>query len=719
MLTSLELKNFKQHEILQIDTPTGVTNIVGDNAKGKSNTLKGILFALFGASSAGSKANIWKWDSDGPKQVSLTLNLPGYGLTTITRTATGAKAMGSDGKLLASGTSPVTKLVEEAFGMSSKDLRTLCYSPQGEVRGLLTMGPTALQRKVEELAHMEVLDKALALLSTDITHMEGRLAGMPDTSSLVECMQHLEALKPKLQETEAAVQRLASEAERALEAAKEATEAKNTATAIATERVKAVASLGSKEDTLQRVKLSVEEVKTALDALTPNLEAETTAAENQVQEITSEIRNVSETIRKEHEACDEATNLAGEVAKLTKIYEEHQEASKVFEDLATHIEGARIRDQGYEDTLQRRLDRIAELQSALDNSVCPTCGQTTCEVDKETINKELEDTLTLKKSLEGMLQDNRHTVKELQAKQEGVKARLNPGAEALLADRKEKLSKLQSREFVDVPQLTEHLRLRKEALREASDTHKTLEAKSQERKHLLNQYTKLAPALNELIAEVEALQKKVANLPEVDVEAAGRHEARCREIYEGVRAKLASAKSELNQLTFDHRQTANTVTYLQGVEEELSRVAKEKSLAMKLQTYLRKNRQRLGADLWGGLLNYASALINSASRGRLGGLERSADGTFTVEQDGKRIPVDDDCLSGAQLSIVGMALRVSLNKVFYGSGLFLLLDEPAADASAATAAAIAGMLRSLNMQIISASHNHEGEVVNADNVIQL
>ena len=147
---------------------------------------------------------------------------------------------------------------------------------------------------------------------------------------------------------------------------------------------------------------------------------------------------------------------------------------------------------------------------------------------------------------------------------------------------------------------------------------------------------------------------------------------------------------------------------------QVARNAEESRLSAKkavdglagLQKYLRSSRSRLSAEIWGGLLDYASHLVGVATSGRMGRLERSEKGEFTAGG----VPVDDD--GGAMKSLVGLALRVSLARTFYGAGLPMLLDEPSADASDSTANAITGMLIGLGSQIISVTHRTDAVLGN-------
>jgi DNA repair exonuclease SbcCD ATPase subunit len=178
MLSNLQLKNFKRHEALDLVFEEELNTLTGENASGKSSVLKAILYSLFGVAAAGVKDHIWKWGAEGKRSVALAITLPEYGRVAVTRTVTGATILTEDGRVLASGQTAVTKFIEDALGMAVKDLRTLCYSPQGETQGLLSMGPAVLQQKVESLSRADVVDNVLTKIGSDIAKYDGKLEGL-------------------------------------------------------------------------------------------------------------------------------------------------------------------------------------------------------------------------------------------------------------------------------------------------------------------------------------------------------------------------------------------------------------------------------------------------------------------------------------------------------------------------------------------------------------
>jgi hypothetical protein len=112
--------------------------------------------------------------------------------------------------------------------------------------------------------------------------------------------------------------------------------------------------------------------------------------------------------------------------------------------------------------------------------------------------------------------------------------------------------------------------------------------------------------------------------------------------------------------------------------------------------------------VWDGLLDYATHLAAQAAPDPMGRLGRSAKGEFMAGG----VPVSD--FGGAMQSVVGLALRLSMARVFYGGGLPMLLDECQEAADADTAMRIAGLLLGTGNQVINVTHRDDavmGEII--------
>ncbi len=119
--------------------------------------LRGIATAMFGVSMLpGHSDDVATW---GQKSWSLALEFTAAGsVYVVTRSKSTAEVL-KDGQLQANGNTPVTKYMEDLLGISAKDYNLMIHSRQGETAYTLTYGVTALQRKVEEFAGVEVVEK--------------------------------------------------------------------------------------------------------------------------------------------------------------------------------------------------------------------------------------------------------------------------------------------------------------------------------------------------------------------------------------------------------------------------------------------------------------------------------------------------------------------------------------------------------------------------------
>jgi DNA repair exonuclease SbcCD ATPase subunit len=224
--------------------------------------------------------------------------------------------------------------------------------------------------------------------------------------------------------------------------------------------------------------------------------------------------------------------------------------------------------------------------------------------------------------------------------------------------------------------------------------------------------------LKTLLGKIEGIQGELALLQDTGEDIADLNAQ--LEALEGDLRHVTTRKATLQaEVATGEERLATTkreIERVKAVLKEKESTLKAKSDTESLQKFLRKNRAAFAGDIWEDLLAYASSLVSSTTEGRLSGLSRSTRGEFTVEEWDKTIPVTE--ASGAQKSIIGLAVRAAMAKTFYGKGLFLLLDEVSSDASDVNAAAIAGMLKGLDMQVISVTHR-QGEASNAGTIINL
>jgi DNA repair exonuclease SbcCD ATPase subunit len=192
MIYSVKMKNFKQHLDYEAVFNDGLNTVQGENGSGKTTVLKAILFSLFGATAVGSKDHLTTWGQT-KMSVETDLLLP-VGCVKITRSFAKAEIKLGD-ELLASGQTAVTNYVEAQLGMNAKLFKSMLFAEQGEAQLLLKMGAAGLQRQLETVANIEVIDKVIALISLDNVRAEGELLGIGE-------LKDINALRERLAEVE-------------------------------------------------------------------------------------------------------------------------------------------------------------------------------------------------------------------------------------------------------------------------------------------------------------------------------------------------------------------------------------------------------------------------------------------------------------------------------------------------------------------------------------
>ena len=718
MLETIGLQNFKKHGSLNVEIPDGLTSITGANAAGKTSLLKGILFALFGAAAAGAKDHLWKWDAEGAKSVGLAMTLPEYGRVTVTRTPTSAKVIAADdGRILASGNTAVTKLIEEALGMAAKDLRTLCYSPQGETQGLLTMGPTAMQQKVEGLAQMETVDKVLGLLSGDINKLSGKLEALPADIDIPKLQLKVEEAQNFLEYNQSELQAVQTNEVSVQAELKKATDAYREGRELSEKRERLtyiIQSVGSDLINTDEA-LSVLKTRSKEKASLGNIE-ELTNLTHSITELTAQGTELNNRITEERRVQNEVISLTTQINQHSEEVKTHDAAvlqlNELRPQLATYTQQFEVAADNFNTADARR----KELSSMVHNATCPTCGQMLKNVNVEELKAQLAEAEVLVEERKTILDTLRVQLKDCEQAVRRQEALLNPGVAALLEDKNSRLAELNKREPLDLATATAtlgNIQVDRQGKRDQhAELSKAIALAEEIAKQIQTQEDRLQ-ALNEKQLKI---QSELDSTPVVDLVA--------------LSAVVDEATTKSNNLsTFKYNLLGNITrgdTELKAFTTELEQAKRQaeeyrkaqddKAEAEGLQTYLRKNRSRMASDIWDGLLNFSSALISNTTGGVLSDLSRSNGGDFTLLENGRTIPVTE--ASGAQRSIVGLALRAAMTKVFYGDNLFLLIDEATADASDETAAAIAGMLASLNMQVVTVSHR-AGDVVNAGTILEI
>lgn len=716
MLNEIHLNNFKKHDQFSAQLDGGLTSLTGANATGKSSILKAILFGMLGATAAGAKDHLWKWGADGTKSVGIAITLPEHGRVLITRTPTGAKVTSEDGRTLASGNTAVTKLIEESLGMAAKDLRTLMYSPQGETQGLLTMGPAMMQQKVESLAQMETIDKVLGVIGRDIDKYNGHLEAVQLTQDPAQLKLEIEKAEQAVMYYQREIDAIRQLEVKELDLLTAAKGLLSDAQAQAQAREKLVAQHGGLWSVSQSLQKDLETVRTQIASIPLPSGHDPAVLEDLIKKAEVEVQDKRQLITYAQQVTKEVASLGQAIGDLQARAAQHDRAVMELEKLQAPFEQVTSEKFRLEETLRELQSELSKKNHALHSATCPTCHRAMEGVDVAAITAEVEDLRGRLATVQREYTETMTVRNDYSATQVALKRQLDPAAKALLEDKQARLAELQAVDLVDIPAVTAELdELEKGLGYTRSDLAKDKQIQSRLDFLIPNEKSLLA-RIDDNAKEIEKLNEQISAMPIVELD---QFEARVRQHQEALDIHRSNKNPFLVNLGQAQSELAGLKSELIKAESaaaELKQVTESKSLAEELQGFLRKNRNRLASDLWDGLLNYSSALISNTTGGVLSGLDRDAKGEFTIKELGREIPVTE--ASGAQRSIIGLALRVALTKVFYGDKLLLLLDEATADASDETAAAIAGMLSSLNMQVVTVTHR-SGDAVNAGTILEI
>lgn len=721
MLHSLQLENFKTHKSLSATFDQGMNVITGPNGAGKSNSLKGVLYALFGVQGAGlDKSNVTHWDADSHK-VELTLDLPGYPRCTIVRTPKSAKVMDANGVLLASGTSAVTAFVEEALGIGYKDFQLLAYSKQGEAQALLAMGATGLQKRVEDLAKIDLIDKVLTLVSKDVSFVEGQIAGIGEIPDVTVLVARRDQLKAELEQKETDLE-VETEALARFRTALEQAETDYQAALRKHNQIDSVIR------NLQQHKTWVDQSRAALQRLEEDLaklpdssvlqaelqDLDRQAAETQTQVLAARSQ-LKERARLESALADKEAFLEGSQAEIS----ESQAAEQKLQEVGPRVDELYQRMADAESQVRVAIRATNEARMAVLNAVCQSCHRPFSEEEKARAE---EAFASAERHQNGAVQAVA-TATEQYNRARAEKARLTRLYRPNLAaqfEAAQKAAESLRKELSPIPETTvlqaqlDQASARSTALLQASQNRQSVLA------HVVGQRAKRDSEEATLNKNLGAIQHYEAQLAELGTAP---DLASLQKALTDWRAVKGQSEAEVMRLSGEVRATqqeldnvTRSIEAAKTAAAQLDELRKKQHTLGQLDRFLRKNRARWSAEVWDGLLNYANHLLNTTTNGLIRDVTRSNSGDFYVAYNGRQIPVSE--LSGGEASITGQWLRVALARVFYGADLPMLLDEPSADLTDENAARVAGMLQGLGAQVVMVSHRM-GDAVNAGNVITL
>jgi DNA repair exonuclease SbcCD ATPase subunit len=702
MIDSIELTNFKKHKSVKFNFANGFQVLQGQNAAGKSTVLKAINYLLAGSSAAGTKEHLRTWGADSPMVVKGKIQVPGYGLVDVVRGERTASVSQGD-KILASGNTAVNSFFETAFGMPYSSLRMILYSAQGDTQALLSLGATELQRRMEVLSKLSVIDDVMGLLGTDLMKAEVEQEVLDREAP--ENVGDLEALRKELHSQEQVSQSLKQDEKNLTEKMEKLASEIKRLQAIEIKRQKAQASLEAGKEWLEnrgeaeveKARQDVLEIEKKSVGGMSGLEREANEAGKKYQELCEKSNAKAELIKQLEKAQRAEQSAAEVVAANEKWLREYTEHKKLMGPLA---------------------EKLAEKEAEAANlalkkeGICPKCKRPLEgheEVDYALLERQTKQALLELDSL-------RSQMEALGKKEQKARAMLDYQAGNRLELAKKERESLEQR----IPEFKEDF---EQMAKKQNEKYTELLGQLKAQKHIQESLEKAKgrlegaeQRLREGALKIAALEKELDAIAPVDFGEKLKEKDDISEELEAVRKKNANITAELKQMLRTVEDTEKAVEKAKQARERLESLNKKIVNLRTLQKFLKTGRSAFSSEIWEGLLNYASSLIGLATQGVLTGLSRSEKGQFWILENGRAIPVAE--CSGAQASVVGLGIRIAMSKVFYGNGLCLLLDEVTSDCTEETAAAVAGMLQSTKMQIISVSHR-AGDAINSAEIIEI
>lgn len=751
-LIKLATVNFKKLGTFVTNFTNGLNVIAGDNARGKSTLLQAIETALFGATVVpGKKENIPTWGQN-KFSVELTFQVLQHTYL-VTRTGTTAKLLrlasgeASNDEIVANGNTAVTAHIEELLGLAARDWNLFVQSKQGESSGILTFGATALNRKVEEFAGVELIEKVQGEAQRRYTlhnsTAEAKLVSLEDIQALEDTVAQDKELKSAADAAE-------HDALKALGDMPEFTlQQPALSSSVARDQQRAVERASNAVDVAQG---KLDSAHTAVKQAAARAEAVTLSDVDALTEDLMETQGDGTIARDEMTALRTQQNahLAAQTAftKADAIFDGTNDAFQAKFREFDEVEFIAERDMLDSDLIpskQSEIDRESEevgkakvnydnLIMLSDGAVCPTCNRAKEDHDPVKLAEEAaeakkwwENRTAYVKQLKAdmvVLTERRKVIVDQLAAFDVATKKVDE-ASAALAQAKEALKAS--------PSVADALKEAEEAHDKLRTEYAELQAKikgleeNNERYHAEQRALSSAEtevevctdALNDAMQALEALPEPPTDTAIAAIE---QEEAAYQSALTEWKEKRAALQAALN--TAEQNGTHQT-KLLEIAEGNLAKAlakneaAKEDAALAKkygrLVQFLRTKRQDYMQEVWATVMGVSSKLVNQSSKGLITKLENT-DGDFEFQEDGVMAPTSS--ASGAQKAFIGTSMRIGLARALYGSDSLLIFDEPTESCSEHNAGSMAAMIASSAKQVLLITHRETDQAL-ADNIINV
>ena len=167
MIESVKLHNFRKHTFLEVFFEDGLNVIRAPSEGGKTTILEAISYCYWGTKALRTSLadTVTYGQPETTLKVIQVLNLDGVKYT-ITRSKSGAEILYADQSV--TGQTECTKFMERLFRCSSDIASKLLFADQNSVRGILSEGATAADGLVNTLSELNTLETLIDKVQTQL-----------------------------------------------------------------------------------------------------------------------------------------------------------------------------------------------------------------------------------------------------------------------------------------------------------------------------------------------------------------------------------------------------------------------------------------------------------------------------------------------------------------------------------------------------------------------
>jgi len=698
----------------------------------------------------GKKENIPTWGQT-KFTIELKYELHG-GIYTLSRNNNSAKLsrLNADGtvELVANGNTPVTAAVEEMLGLAAKDWNLFVQSRQGSSAGILDFGATALNKKVEEFAGVDLIDKVQVEAQRQAT-MNTSQADAKEVSA-----EDMEAVQRDLQTASDSEQQACialEDANGALDLHGEFTMEQPASSSAMRQQLADVVTLSNKigvaEVQVKNMQERVDEAKKRLEGRelqdAAALQAELQKAKTAGGELAVKEKNLQDeashrkAVQQDTDESDLTLNTRQ--VEFTANWAEFEEDELMAE--VTLLDKA---IPAAEEDLAARQEEVGKAKGAYDNlimlsdgAVCPTCNRAKEEHDpvklaaeaeearvywegRKTSVAELQKGITASKSRRTELQDKLAAYNKAAAAVDSANEGYKANTEALAKLRKADVIQ------AELDAATAALTASREAYADLNAKLKGVNEANSVFNTDKDALAKAEKALTDNEVTLQLLNDQLEAMPEPptdeEVSAAEALEITYRDaltMWKEKRQELQSAVAAAEQ-TLKHQSQLLKLAKekLEGLQARNAAALEHTVLAKKygrLVQFLRERRQQYLKEVWDTVMGVSSRLVRTASKDLITKITNE-DGEFLFEEDGIMAPTAS--ASGAQKAMIGVSLRVGLARALYGKDSLLIFDEPTESCREHNAASLAAMIAVSAKQVLLITHRETDQAL-AENIVNV